>query len=135
MGWRSYGKAALLSLRPGALSFVVCLLATAMPWALGAFVVITAGMLLVLWTCRPIGAVRNRLHVSTAEAAAAMAVLCLIAMSTLGGALGGVMLGTGREWLGGTLVLMVGPALGATVLLSVAMGLRRAGAASASVRA
>lgn len=115
----------LYAMRPGLTSFSVFLLATAIPWRIGSLLVMAAGTALVLWTFKTSRDDRTRIDLGVVGAGVAMSVVALLAVSAIGGAVGGVMLGSGRPWAIGTFTLMVVPALAATTITSVAMSLRR----------
>jgi hypothetical protein len=115
----------LFALRPGLTSFFVFLLATAIPWKAGSFVVMAAGVALVMWTFKTAREGEATVALGVAGSGLAMAVVALLAVSAIGGAVGGVMLGSGRPWLIGTFTLMVVPALAATSAVATAMALRR----------
>jgi hypothetical protein len=115
----------LFALRPGLTSFFVFLLATGIPWKAGSFVVLAAGTMLVLWTFKTVRGGESTIVLGLAGSGVAIGVVALLAMSAIGGAVGGVMLGSGRPWLVGTFTLMVVPALAATTIVSVGMSLGR----------
>jgi len=115
----------LFALRPGLSSFFVFLLATGIPWKAGSFVVLAAGTMLVLWTFKTRRGGEATIDLGVVGAGVAMGVVALLAVSAIGGAIGGVMLGSGRPWMVGTFTLMVVPALAATTIASVAMSLGR----------
>jgi len=112
----------LFALRPGLTSFSVFLLATGIPWRLGSLLVIAAGVTLVLWTFKTRGGGGSTIDLSLAGGGVALSVVSLLAVSAIGGAVGGVMLGSGRPWAVGTFTLMLVPALAATTIMAVAIG-------------